>query len=84
MKHADPNGWEWPGVFDEHGEGICADPMLYYRVNAKPCNAHYVVNGVTVGYCSRAVYMYGKKKGQHRGKLTDWIRRPKNGHVIAF
>jgi len=35
--------------------------------NATFCNEPYVVNGNTVGYCSRVVKKWGKRAGQHRG-----------------
>jgi hypothetical protein len=35
--------------------------------NAEICNAPYVVNGWTVGYCTRVCKRWGKRAGMHRG-----------------
>lgn len=75
-KHASVPTLGWPGVFNERGDAVLANPFIVENAY-KICNAPYIVNDITVGFCSEVISFRDKKKndGKHKGPhRLEWYR----------
>jgi hypothetical protein len=62
-RHAGEPDTHWPHFHDASGQPILASPWVS-ESGHRACNAPYIVNGVTVGYCT--VLVKKPHKGLHR------------------